>query len=147
MSLSSMTKADVQDILRLLRARVSARDADVMAALGSSDAAKASTVEQVHTSISADLDGAIAFVNAEDYHSGEDFHSRNRLAGLAQANLNEANPSTHNPVGDALVLGRLFVRAVQHHHIEGDVFHRPYLKSELLFDRLTEQWVFLGHIR
>lgn len=103
MPLQPLAKDDVQQVLTLLQDRVSQKDPGVMAALAAFPAGGASDADQAHASLSADVDNAIAFVDAEDYQVGESFHSRNPLAGLVQAHLNAAgNGVTHDDTGDAL---------------------------------------------
>ena len=105
MPFKTFEKNDVQQILSLLKQRLDDKDPGVISALQTSApvAAGTATTDQLHTTLSADVNNATAFVHAEDFNPGEDFHSRNGLAGLAQAHLNAAaNQLAKSTVGDAL---------------------------------------------
>jgi len=103
MAIQNQSKADVQQILQLLKERVESKDAEVMKGLAAAKDQTDSSIDDAYSYLQSELAKAAAHVDGESYTEGEAFHSRNPLAGLAQAHLStEANGVTHNDVGDAL---------------------------------------------
>ena len=103
MPLQEHTKSDVQQVLSLLKAKLASKDVAIMATIAATPSSQSSSSEEVRTRLLADVQKAISFVEAEPYETGESFHSRNPLAGLAQAHLNgTANETIHSSPGDNL---------------------------------------------
>ena len=135
MPLQTHAKDDVLQVLALLKQRLADKDPEVMAKIASSP--NAPSPDAAHASLSSDVDTAISFVNAEDYQPGEAFHSRNRLAGLAQANLNATgNGQDHNSLGDALP-------AVVNLYGEGNPVVWAPVMIDILLDHLLPKFPFV----
>lgn len=85
MPLQHQTKADAQEMIALLNKYVTEKDPAVMQALEANKASFDPAKGDPHTYLLNELKKASDDLENAHHHDGENFHSQNPLAALAQA--------------------------------------------------------------